>query len=730
MKNYLVVLVLSLVSLIAAPLSRNAVAGPSAVSTDESSLKLLDSVDLTQAANGTGILDPRYCGRTDLVFDLAIAAKANWSGDALKQSHALFTLGRNMHDQKPNSVSVMVWENQTLFARMTSSTMSDTAQVLAPNLNIGAGQPFTLHARWTNNTITLDFNGTRAGEATMAGDFFWPSGRPYFVGLEDAAYTPWDGEITTATLRIFEPRIRANFARGNYAGYYLGSGPHDLALDFPGNQGKQMMSSLAITNINGQEMVANLTPRRVRPGRQIFALPNLPFGWYTAAATLTGGDARLTMTRPFVISPAAPLRDEAAVSPFGVAAEINLDPKSYDPALTDALMSRMAAMGVRWFRFWLVWDAVQQTPETFDWKALDDVILRCQKYGLTPYVCLVGGDQPWQSWESVEKSPYPLMSRECYMPRDLNQWTAYVTALARRYEGRVSNYQVWNEPDARNGFSPFLTEDYVKVLKTTSGALRAVDPKITVGLGGFAGGFSATGLAMMSHTGQNSAWGLGEFWALKPQPYYDVMDCHFYSVNAPGQSWDSRSVDATGVRKAMAGNGDGAKPLWNSETSFLTGEPGKIGGWGNVPLLSGQDQAARLVQLHVQSLAVGIAHTMWYSIRGDCGVLNTDFSPLPSYAAHLELARLLKGMKFELTADLGPTVRGYVFAGGHRQFTVLWTTAGSRSVTLGGTLGKATLIDIWGNASPLPETGQVPVGTIPLYVSSEGETPPALALVP
>jgi hypothetical protein len=72
-----------------------------------------------------------------------------------------------------------------------------------------------------------------------------------------------------------------------------------------------------------------------------------------------------------------------------------------------------------------------------------------------------------------------------------------------------------------------------------------------------------------------------------------------------------------------------------------------------MPLLSGEDQAARLVQLHVQSQSVGIAHAFWYSLRGYAGFINSDFSPLPSYAAHVELTRRLTGMRFLQTVSLG-----------------------------------------------------------------------------
>jgi hypothetical protein len=696
------------------------IAEPIPSESSDGAFRLLATFDLAKLSAQSAELPTAYCERTDLVYDLSMTARANWSSATKGDSHALFTLGRNMHGQQPNSVSLMVWEGQKLFARMTSSTMADTAQVITNAEGIHPGTPVSIHVRWNRNTISLDYNGIRVGESTMAGDFLWPHGRPYFVGLEDVNYTPWSGPIDQATLRVYEPKIQAAFANGNSAGYYLGHGPHQLGISLPRGDGKAVTSRLSIDNIDGSTVAKDILPTRTDSYEQDFTLPPLPFGWYLARVTVSRDNANLAMSRSMAISPSKPERDISARSPFGIANEADTRFATYSPDLTEDSMARLEDMGVRWYRFWLPWSSIQTTPDSYEWRALDDIVERASKHGLTLYVCLVGGTESWQSYEFVQRSPYPIMSHSCYMPRDLDQWETYVTALVKRYRGKISNYQVWNEPDARNGFFPFHTQHYVSVVRATYQAIKAVDPSATVGLGGFAGGFGANGIGMLTHTDKDAAWGLGEFWALHPQAYYDVMDCHFYSTDQPEQSWDSKLGVALNLRRAMDANGDGAKPLWNSETSFLTGDPGKIGGWANVPLLSGKDQAARLVQMHIQSLAAGIAHTMWYSVRGDCGVVNSDFSPLPAYAAHAELARLLKGATYDGSLGLGPSGRGYDFKIGERHLSALWTTAGSLPLTV---TRKATLIDIWGNESQIDTGTKVEVSTIPQYVASDGDAP-------
>jgi len=685
-------------------------------------LRTIATIDLAGTPASGARLDPRFCNRPELVYDVDITTTSDWDSATDKtEGRGLFVLGRNMHDRKPNSVSLLVWCGSSLFARMTNSTMGDTAQIICGDLGIKPGSAVNVHARWNQDTITLDYNGRRIGSGSMAGTFVWPADRPYFVGSEAVNYSPWGGKIISATLRVMEPIIRAGFTGGTDAGFFVGPESHTLGIDFPARDGRNMELALDIVDINGAVIERSLKPSVVRSDKQDFALPELPFGWYQAEVTIKGNGSTLALKRSFVVTPGPIERDSADRSPFGITEGGTLAPAGqYDPAVVDSMFARMAAMGIRWYRLWVNWDIIQTQPGQYDWRQLDDVIARAKSHGISLYLSFEGGSLRWQSWQYIAKPSYGLMGPNCYMPRDLAQWSDYVAAVAKHCRGKVFYYQVWNEPDARNGFYPYRTEDYVRVLKATSEAVRAADSRNRVGLGGFAGGFGPGGIAQMSHTDKNSAWGLGEFWALNPQPYYDVMDCHFYSCNDPGQSWDHHVGTATNLRAAMKTHGDGAKQLWNSETSFLTGEPGKIGGWAHVPLLSGEDQAARLVQMHVQSLAVGIAHTFWYSIRGDCGVLNTDFSPLPSYAAHCELARLLTGMQYDKTIDLGNDLRAYAFTGNHRHLIALWTTAGQASVTVSGDVRSTRVVDMMGNEHNCPISGRIAVSTTPIYLVGSG----------
>lgn len=457
--------------------ARIAAASPS----QDSGLTLLRSYDLLKAAHPSAILDSAYCNRPDLVYDLAMTVTAGWDSDKDTDQHALFTLGRNMTGKaQPNSISVMVWAGNTVFARLTSSDMSDHAQVISTKQTIKPGQTYTVHVRWTTDTVSLDWDGVHIGDGKMASGMVWPVGCPYFVGCEDVGTSPWSGQIDSAELQVLQARISAEIDGGRAAGYFVGPTSHKLKIAFRSADGGTVMTQLSLTDIEGRTVVDQLTPTSQSDRLATFELPKLRYGWYTAEVELKSADSHLELTRSLVITPALTALDPADVSPFGIATEDISD----RPALAESEMARISAMGIRWLRVWVPWTDIERTRGVYDFSKLDAIVARAASHGLTIYPCLMGGSEPWQTYASVEKAPWYLMSRYCYMPRSLVDWSSYVTQFARHYHGKIQDYQVWNEPDARNGFFPFDPADYAQVVKVASDAIHSVDSRNEVALGG------------------------------------------------------------------------------------------------------------------------------------------------------------------------------------------------------------------------------------------------------
>ncbi|MFA7236191.1 MAG: sugar-binding protein [Phycisphaeraceae bacterium] len=673
------------------------------------------------------ILPDEYCENEQYVYEAAIEFTADWNSIAGNidemQPNGLFQLGRNFQGVKPNSAGATIWTNAYL-ARITSSTMSakaDTRQLI----KVEQGKTYTAKVRFSADGITSYWNGRRISfsHATMPQKFLWPKNKPFFVGGEDIGTAPLQGAIKSFTLRVLTPKVQVGWVGGRGWGYLIGDVPHVAGLQFPEGNGLVCASTFSITDMGGKVVAEGLSPTSRTAAIHTLSLPVLPNGWYLLRAQVKMGDATAETSSPFVCLPSAPLREPVAQSPFGITEEINfIRIGKYDPDLTEALFSRAALMGVRWYRVWLRWDDVQTAKGEYNWAGLDDVVNTAARHGIELYVCLLGGGHAWQS--GSRKAPWQMMGTAYYKPADMEAWADYLTALATRYRGRVKHYQIWNEADASTGFFPFDTAQYVELLEISAKTLRAVDSSNVIGLSGFCGAFVPHRLNRTAHDDDDKAWGLAEFYGCQPQSSYDILDYHFYSLNEPGQSWDNRVRDVRQVRAYADSHGDAGKPIWNSETSFLTGEAGKEGAWKNVQLLSEAQQAARLVQWYAQSLAVGIQRNFWFRMRGEFGVTDGGFDPKPAFAAHAVLVQRLHGLRYVAAADLGANLRAYSFSGEGRFLTILWATGGKELVSIEAkdTAGTWRAMDMMGNALKPGDTGiqGILVGEDPIYLESSG----------
>ena len=161
------------------------------------------------------------------------------------------------------------------------------------------------------------------------------------------------------------------------------------------------------------------------------------------------------------------------------------------PELVD--YSRM--MGLSWFRDWsLKWQHVEPEPVRFDFTEADYQINRVLEGGSPVLGLLPFPSSNWGSSAPLEAGVgegYPgSRARMAYMPADLNQFADYVRRTVEHYRGRISVWEVLNEPvytdyalPQRAGYTP---ADYVKLLRVAYDTIKAVDPQLTV-LGGIAG---------------------------------------------------------------------------------------------------------------------------------------------------------------------------------------------------------------------------------------------------
>jgi len=157
-------------------------------------------------------------------------------------------------------------------------------------------------------------------------------------------------------------------------------------------------------------------------------------GWYEAL--LRSGDC--VATWPFVLVP-EPLQG-ARADALGL--HVEFDSLGFEKA---------ARLGAGWLRAHRVgpttWPVIAPEAGTMQWP--DSVLHRAARRGLK----VLGSLDRTPLWASSapDAAPYPWRSfyygPAAYRPRDIEDWAYYVRSVVSRYDGLISAWEIWNEPD-------------------------------------------------------------------------------------------------------------------------------------------------------------------------------------------------------------------------------------------------------------------------------------------
>ncbi|MBN2643828.1 MAG: cellulase family glycosylhydrolase [Victivallales bacterium] len=690
-----------------------------------SGITLVDSLNnhtltsLQKTMPASFILPEEFTGK-DFTYVLSVSFIPQLSSREDNHTQGLFTLGRNMSGTlESDSFSVNIWRGKALYTRLTSTNTGSRAEARDLKISLMAGETHNVTSVFSSQSLASFLDGKIIGTPTTAStSFSWPVNREFWLGCEDVNASVFKGEITDFSLKIYRPWFKLSWEDSPAPGYFRGSGRHRQIVKIEGKLPENTLISASIMDVDGKKL--EVTPKISQDLNLInLDIPSLPQGWYNMECTFRFNGQKSRHNMKFVILPSETNRDTIAESPFGATQTFALSPDRYTKKYFERMIPLVAKSGIRWFRVWLHWSQVQDENRKYHWEGLDHIISILRNNGIEPMICLLGGRHPYQT---KVKSPWHV--HDGYYP-PLEEWSRFLKTVAERYKGKVSYYQIWNEPDTKCNFYPFEPEAYYELLKNSYITLKTVNQEIKVTNGGFCVALQGKNLEKYSHTQEDSNWGAPAFYRLNPQKYFDITSVHLYSVNTYDQSWEPQKNDVIAMRKFLEQFGENEKPLWNTETSFLSGTPGTRGGWASNHLISIKDHAARLIQWYIQSLAVGIERNFWYIFSGEePGIVNSDLSPKPAFVAQANLVNMLNGMKYSEMIPAGVNVRIYKFSGKKGKMACAWTLNGKELLALSAKDSPVIISDCWGNIIEKLEPSSLKlleVGIIPLYISSSSD---------
>jgi hypothetical protein len=370
-----------------------------------------------------------------------------------------------------------------------------------------------------------------------------------------------------------------------------------------------------------------LTVGKCRKGRSCSTTTTTPG---TTAATGTGSGSgtstAATTTAPSGTTTTNPGATAPATRP-AVGAQFHCAWSFYTNPDRVAVLDKLKAAGITWVRIDMAWSSIEDTAKgarnTWYIGMMDFCIDQARARGIKVLVTL------WMtpSWANAAAGPLAA-------PTNPQDYADFARWAASYWRGRVSAWEVWNEPDPHQQFFVGSTAQYAAVLKAAYPAFKAGDPNALVVLGG--------------PSSNDDVW-IRQLYVLGVKGSFDVLATHPYQgvADAPPEQADDGNrwwfTHLPAVRQVMLDYGDGDKPIWFTEFGWSAhANWSGVQNWqrGVTPQQQG-DYFVRAIEYTQANYPYATA-MFWYKERANPGgtnvheegyaLLNADLSERPVLA--------------------------------------------------------------------------------------------------
>lgn len=227
------------------------------------------------------------------------------------------------------------------------------------------------------------------------------------------------------------------------------------------------------------------------------------------------------------------------------------------------------ALGITWIRLQITWAVVQPARAgPYDWARYDRAVAEADAYGIH-VDAQANFSTPWANAPGCHAA-----DAKC-QPASPRLYATYAAAIARHFGHGISAEEIWNEPNNVAFWHPAPNPAfYVRMLKDSYLAIKAVDPQMIVVSGGLApepdNGTDISARTFAEDMFRDGAKG-----------YFDAFGYHPYSYPAlpdqyePWSAWSQMAQTRPSIRSIMTANGDAASPIWITEVGAPTGGPGQ-----------------------------------------------------------------------------------------------------------------------------------------------------------
>jgi|GEM_PF-7048704 len=297
-------------------------------------------------------------------------------------------------------------------------------------------------------------------------------------------------------------------------------------------------------------------------------------------------------------------------------------------------------IGAVWQRndFW--WGVIEPEKDRYDWRLADKAVETYKSFGFNLLVILC-----YNSAWSGNLSPAT--------EEEVRNYGDYVYNMVSRYKDYVKYWEVWNEPNISEFWSPEPNvENYTKVLKEAYRRAKEADPTCKV-IGCVTAGTALEFIEKVLQLGGGR--------------YMDIISVHPYQHESPEE--ETGQIVLIHELHEMLKKYNANIPIWITEVGWVAADAAE-GGYDDVA-----EQAKKLVKLYAHCLSFPYIERVYYfnlddwgAARGEglegghFGLLYVDLMPKPSLVAYHTVARLLSDKKFVKKNFLpGKNVYSYLY---------------------------------------------------------------------
>jgi hypothetical protein len=222
-----------------------------------------------------------------------------------------------------------------------------------------------------------------------------------------------------------------------------------------------------------------------------------------------------------------------------------IDRALIDPAKCyDAL----ANSGIKYARCQTGWARCEKQKGAYSFTWLDEIVENLAVRGVRPWFNVGYGNPIYMpdALNSTAVGCVPLL----YGDDVWTAWEKYILAIASRYQGKVTFFEIWNEPDIESFWYPGRpnARQYAELVKKTGRIIRTIIPNARIG-----GSISSFNFSYLEDFAQNMPAADIDFFCF--HAYGKFPECHYFA-------------NVCQVERIFASKGLSDVDLWQGESGY------------------------------------------------------------------------------------------------------------------------------------------------------------------